>query len=177
MAALKEYARALFMLTEELGTSERVLAELDCAKCAISENPEYTNLLETPALPMEEKLSLVGEAFSQFDESLLSFLKILTEKRLIRYIADVYRDFRDMHDEARGILRAEAISAVPLTEGEISALAKKLGDKTGKRAIISNTVSPEILGGIKLRYSGIQLDGSVRSRLDRLEESLKGVIV
>ena len=177
MAALKEYADALFMLTEELGTSERVLSELNDAKDAILENKEYVSLLETPALPMEEKLRLVDQAFASFDESLLSFLKILTEKRLIRYIGDVLRDYITLFDESRGILRVEAISAVALTDAEIAAIERKLSAKCEKTAIVRNTVKPEILGGITLRYSGIQLDGSIKSRLEKLEASLKNVIV
>ena len=46
---------------------------------------------------------------------------------------------------------------------------------TGKKIILKNTVKPEILGGVMLRYSGIQLDGSVKSRLDAFERSLKNL--
>ena len=45
------------------------------------------------------------------------------------------------------------------------------------RIIVKNTVSPEILGGVKLRYSGIQLDGSVKTRLDKFEASLKNTVI
>lgn len=177
MAALKEYADALFMLTEELGTSERVQRELGDATHVLSDNREYISLLETPALPMDEKLGLVDRAFESFDESLLSFLKILTEKRLIRHLGDVLRDYSALYDESRGILRVEAISAVALSEAQLNAIAEKLSAKCKKQAIVSNTVSPEILGGLKLRYSGTQLDGSVKTRLDKIEASLKNVIV
>ncbi len=177
MAALKEYADALFMLTEELGTSDCVHRELSDAARALADNREYISLLETPALPMEEKLGLVDRAFKSFDESLLSFLKILTEKRLIRYLGDVLRDYSSLYDESRGILRVEAISAVALSDTQLNAIAEKLSAKFKKQAIVSNTVSPEILGGLKLRYSGTQLDGSVKTRLDKIEASLKSVIV
>ena len=46
---------------------------------------------------------------------------------------------------------------------------------TGKKIIIKNTVEPEILGGVMLRYSRIQLDGSVKSRLDAFSESLRNL--
>lgn len=177
MAVLKEYADALFMLTEELGTSDCVQRELSDAARALADNREYISLLETPALPMEEKLGLVDRAFKSFDESLLSFLKILTEKRLIRYLGDVLRDYSSLYDESRGILRVEAISAVALSDTQLNAIAEKLSVKCKKQAIVSNTVSPEILGGLKLRYSGTQLDGSVKTRLDKIEASLKSVIV
>ena len=74
-------------------------------------------------------------------------------------------------------MRVEAISAVALTDAEIAAIERKLSAKCEKTAIVRNTVKPEILGGITLRYSGIQLDGSVKTRLEKLEASLKNVIV
>ena len=46
---------------------------------------------------------------------------------------------------------------------------------TGKKIILKNTVKPEILGGVMLRYSGIQLDGSVKARLDGFAKSLKNL--
>ena len=60
---------------------------------------------------------------------------------------------------------------------QLEKMKTKLEKMTGKTIIIKNTVSPEILGGVKLRYSGIQLDGSVRTRLDAFEESLKNIVI
>ena len=74
-----------------------------------------------------------------------------------------------------GIERVEAISAVSLTDAQRDSLVKKLTDMTGKRIILTNKVRPEILGGVILRYSGIQLDGSVKARLDTFSESLKNL--
>jgi len=56
-------------------------------------------------------------------------------------------------------------------------MAEKLASTTGKKIIIKNTVTPEILGGVKLRYSGKQLDGSVKTRLDKFEQSLKNTVI
>jgi F-type H+-transporting ATPase subunit delta len=64
-----------------------------------------------------------------------------------------------------------------MTESQIEALKAKLIAETGKKIIIKNTVDPTILGGVKLRYSGKQIDGSVKTRLDAFSESLKNIIV
>ena len=57
------------------------------------------------------------------------------------------------------------------------AIAKKLSDMTGKKVIVKNTVDPEILGGIKLRYLGTQIDGSIKTRLDGFAEGLKNIVI
>ena len=92
-------------------------------------------------------------------------------------LPDILKEFEALYDERFGILRVEAISARKMTESQIALLKEKLEKEKQKTVIITNTVSPEILGGLKLRYSGIQLDGSLKTRLDKIEDSLKNVIV
>ena len=177
MIARLEYAKALFMLAEEEGSCEKVLLDLRCAVAAVKENGSYLELLDTPALPKEEKLKLVDEAFFSLSESVINLIKILCEKRSSRLLPDILKEYESLNDEKFGILRVEAISARPMTEEQISQLKEKFEKEKNKTVIISNTVNPEILGGLKLRFSGVQLDGSLKTRLDKLEASLKNVIV
>ncbi len=177
MTSHNEYATALFMLAEEMGKSEKILSELETISAVLAENPSYADLLDTPAVSKAEKLSLIDEAFSSLDEVVLNFFKILCERRIVRALDGIKREFSSLYDDARGILRVMAVSAVPLTAEQLSAIAEKLSKKTGKRAIVENSISPEILGGVKLRYSGIQLDSSLRTRLDKLEEKLRDAVI
>lgn len=177
MTAGTEYGRALFMLTEERGTTESVLADVAVAAEIFKSNPKYISLLDTPALSKKEKLALADEAFSSLDSDLLNLIKILCEKHSAYLFGEVFKSFSELYDEARGIERVEAVTAIAMTDGQLSRMAEKLAAMTGKKIIIRNTVSPEILGGVKLRYSGRQLDGSVKTRLDKFEESLKNTVI
>lgn len=177
MAVGVEYGKAYFMLTEECGTTENAIADLIMCEQVFKNNPEYVKLLETPALTTESKLSLIDEAFSSVDENLKNLIKILCEKRLLFAFDEVKSSFCALYDESRGIEHVEAVSAVPMSDEQLSLLAEKLSHITGKRIIVKNTVAPEILGGVKLRYSGIQLDGSVRTRLDKFENNLKNLVI
>ena len=48
---------------------------------------------------------------------------------------------------------------------------------TGKTVSLTCRTDPTLLGGITLRYGGIQLDDSIRSRLERLRRSLSQTVV
>ena len=74
-----EYARALFMLSEEVGTADAVADDARTVLSALSENEGYTDLLDTPALPTEKRLSLIGEAFASLDKNLVNLIKILAD--------------------------------------------------------------------------------------------------
>jgi len=177
MIAKHEYSKALFMLAEEEGKCEKILLDLRTLLAALKENNGYLQLLDTPALNKEEKLSLIDEAFSALDIYVLNLMKILSEKRLSRLAPEIVTEYEALYDDKFGIMRVEAVSARPMSEEQISALKEKLEKEKSKTVIITNTVSPEILGGLKLRYSGIQLDGSLKTRLEKIEKSLKSAIV
>ena len=177
MIAQLEYAKALFMLAEEEDSCEATLLDLRAVIAAINKNESYLELLDTPALSKEEKLSLIDEAFSSVSVSVVNFIKIICEKRSTRLLPNVLKEYEALYDEKFGILRVEAISARPMTDVQIAALREKLEKEKQKTVVLTNTVNPEILGGLKLRFSGVQLDGSLKTRLDKIEASLKNVIV
>lgn len=177
MTGAQEYGKALFLITEEDGKTERVLADIKTAKAVFEKNPEYANLLDTPALPKDERVGLVDKAFSGLDESLVNLIKIVTERRIAHLFGKIADEYLALYDESRGIERVEAVTAVALTDAQKKALTEKLGRLTGKTVIVKNTVDRTILGGVKLRYSGVQLDGSVKTRLDKFEAALRDTVI
>ena len=177
MIDAKEYGKALFLLTEEEGTTDAVSEDLQTVQKLLRENPKYEKLLDTPALTKEEKLRLIDRAFSSLHETVLNLTKILCEKHSVYQFSRVADSYAVLCDEARGIERAEVLTAVAMTQQQISALTARLCKLTGKTVIIKNTVSPEILGGVVLRYAGKQLDGSLKARLEGFEKSLKEIVL
>ena len=136
MIDAKEYGKALFLLTEETRTTKTVAEELLGVKKLLCENPRYIKLLDTPALAKEEKLALVDRAFASLDGNLLNFLKILCEKHAVYQLPRVADVYAALYDEARGIERVEAVTAVAMTEKQLSALTNKLAALTGKSIVI-----------------------------------------
>ena len=177
MTGAKEYGHALFMLGEETGALERIAEDGRLVLSALSENPEYIKLLDTPAVSALEKAELIEGAFGSLQKNLVNFLKLLTEKRLAHLIVGATKEFISEYELYSGIERAEAVSAVPMTEEQISSLKARLEELTGKTVIVKNTVNPSILGGIKLRYMGHQLDGSLKARLDTIENNLQSLVI
>jgi F-type H+-transporting ATPase subunit delta len=177
MTVARDYAKALFMLTEELGTTEEVKDDVTVCRKVFLENPSYLTLTDTPALALSEKLSLVDEAFSGIDTSVCNLIKILCEKHSVHLFPELAKEYLAFYNEARGICTAEVISAVPLSESQLESIKAKLRSMTGKTVVLNNKIDNEVLGGIKLRYMGIQLDGSLKSRLDSIEKGLKNTIL
>jgi len=174
---MKAYGEALFSLTEELGSTESVLSDVKTLSDVISVNPDYLKLLDSPALSSEERLGLIDKSFSSLDKNLVNTVKLLCEKRLSYAIPKALAAYVKTYETSRGIERVEVISAVPLSLAQCARLKAKLETITKKQIIISNTHDPSLLGGMKLRYMGVQLDGTVRSKLDGFEKRLSELVI
>ena len=171
------YGEALFALAEELGETEQVRGDVETLRGVIDASPEYLKMLDSPALSREERLALIDGSLTSLNKSLVNTTKLLTEKRLAHTVPKVLEHFVRTYEKSRGIERVEVISAVPLSESQTARLAAKLEGITKKQIIIFSTHDPALLGGMKLRYMGLELDGSVKTKLDSFEKSLSELVI
>ena len=171
------YGKALYELAEEAG-KEKVLRKQLAVICeAVEAEPSYINLMDTPALGSGEKCCLIQEAFVGAEELLRNFLCILCEKRAFYTLPACKKAFDNAYDEAHAIVRATALTAVPMKVRQKKALTEKLSAMTGKTVELENRVDPDLIGGIRLRYGGVQLDDTIASRLEILRKALADAIV
>lgn len=89
------------------------------------------------------------------------------------------RDYRGMLQALRRLLRAELArkqvtveSAVALNETTANKVKKSLTGQYGKDLNFEFKVTPELLGGMRVRIGNDLFDGSVKARLQRLQDSL-----
>ncbi len=177
MINVQEYGKALFELAVESNNTKKTYGDISLVRDALEANPEYTKLLDTPAISHEERITLIDEAFSGVDEYVANLVKMMADGHVSYLFPKVAEVYSTLYDELLGIERVEAISAVALTEKQREALTKKLERITGKTVVLTVTVDRSILGGMKLRYGSCQLDGSVKTRLDTLARSLSGTVI
>ncbi len=173
----KNYGDALFMLAKEMDEIDNVKVDFDTLCAVMEQNSEYINLLDTPSLSREERVKLVDEAFCKLNKNLVNLIKILAERRLVYLVFKIREAYILEYDKHYNIERVEAISAIPLSSEQLNKLQLKLEKVTGKQIIVTNTIDFSILGGMKLRYLGIQLDGSIKTKLDKFEKSLKDLVI
>ncbi|WP_367924534.1 ATP synthase F1 subunit delta [uncultured Ruthenibacterium sp.] len=172
-AAEKEYGGALYDLAVEEKCEDQVLEGLRLVQRLLAENPQYKKLLEQPAIRKEERLALLDQALSgNVQQYVVSFLKILCERRALSSLDGCVAEFCSRLYEARGILPVVAFSAVPLTEQQAEALRQKLAKTTGKNILLENKVDKSLVGGVKVEYEGKELDGSVAGRFEALRHLL-----
>ena len=178
MTGATVYGQGLYALAKEESLEEAILQELDLLKAAFAEEPDFLKLLSSANISKQERLDIIDSSFrGKAQPYVLNFLKLLTEKGYIVRFTDCCEAYRNQYNEDKGILQVQAVSAVALTEGQRRQLAEKLTAITGKTIDLVCKEDKSVLGGIRLNYGGIQVDGTVQNRLQAMERQLKNTVL
>ena len=174
----KNYGDALYELARDEGLSDELLPQLKSIRRLLQEEKDYVRLLCAANIPLSERLQVLDDAFrGRVHSYVLSFLKLLCERGHIRELPTCVDRYRARYNDEHGILEAVAVTARALRPEQRAKLAERLGGITGKKVDVHNRVDSSILGGIRLEYAGVELDGSVRQRLDGLRKSLSEIVL
>ena len=168
-----EFGRALYSLAAEENIVQKMADELSELNLILKYNREYVELMDTPALHKEERLKLIDDAFFSCNPYLKNFLKILSEKRCFHKIFECVDEFKRLYDIDLNIERVTAVTCVPLSESQIERISEKVSVITGKKAVVTNEIDKNILGGVILKLANFRYDGSIKTRLQKLEAALK----
>lgn len=177
MIAAAEYGKALFSLAKESRAEDAILETLKAVRDMLSNHPAYIKLLDTPAIPTDEKLGLIDKSFGECEQIVLNFIKILCEKHAVYQLHACVATYIQLYNEEKGICEATCISAMPLTDFQKNALCHKITTMTHKRVQLTEKVDSTLIGGMILLVDGKQLDGSVKTRLDNFRLALADIIV
>ncbi|HEV8406546.1 MAG TPA: ATP synthase F1 subunit delta, partial [Sphingomicrobium sp.] len=86
----------------------------------------------------------------------------------------IIRAFRRLASEHRGETTAEVVTAHPLKDDQVTALKQQLRARAGRDVAIDASVDPNILGGIVVKLASQMIDASIRTKLNRLAQAMKG---
>jgi len=173
-ALSRRYARALVDLGAEQKMVEQYGEELSRISATVAGNELLRLLLESPTLPLEKKSAIIGDIADALGLSsgMRNFIGLLLEKDRLKYVGQITSDYQQFADERSGILRAQVSTAAELSSAQQDAIRAGLEQKTGKRIELSVKIDPALLGGLKTEFGGKVYDGSIRTQLKRIENTL-----
>jgi F-type H+-transporting ATPase subunit delta len=166
----------LFDLARDQRQIDAVGRSLDALGSALVDSKEFGELVESPLVSREE----AGKAFAALapqlglDPITSSFLGVLARNGRKNQLRPVIRSFRRLAAEHRGETTAEIVTARPLNDEQVSALKQQLRTRAGRDVNIDATVDPGILGGIVVKLGSQRIDASIRTKLNRLAQAMKG---
>lgn len=172
----KRYAKALFSIGKEDGKYEAYNEALQGMADLFTTAPEVEDALTNPLYPLDirQKAMTAMIAAMGADKITGNFLSLLVEKKRASIIPEIAEVFQVMVDEDRNISHGTVISAIELStelRGKVQDTLEKL---TGKKVELTASVDPSIIGGIIAKVGDLVVDGSIRTQLASLKDSIKG---
>ena len=169
----RRYAQAVFEIAQE-SSDERAWLD-DLARIVeIFDDREIQSFLENPKISFDQKQQSLEPHFAGMKELAQNFAYLLVQKRRVGIASDIAHEYQRFLDALEDIAPVEVTTAVPLQKAEQDQIAEKIQNIIGRQLRLTVREDPSILGGLIARVGDQVIDGSVRSRLISLRESLHG---
>jgi len=168
------YAQALYQAAEEANQVEEVLAELESLINEVfRQDPGLELFFASAAVGRDRKQAAIDAAFrGRATPIFANFLSVLNHHDRLDMLRAIVEAFRAIYDRKVGRLTVHVRSAIPLTDAERDRVRKDVRDVAGFEPVLSETVDPDILGGIIIRVRDWVYDASVRARLQAIRNRL-----
>ncbi|KXZ40525.1 F-type H+-transporting ATPase subunit delta [Alkalithermobacter thermoalcaliphilus JW-YL-7 = DSM 7308] len=171
------YASAIFEVGVELNKEEMFYEELKIISSNFEENEKFFKMLKTPILSKQEKKELIENIYKdKASLEIVNFLKVLIDKDRISIIREIVDIYKQLLNENKNEIQAIAITAVPMSEESLKELTYKLCEKTKKNVKVKNQVDPTVLGGVLVKMGNEEIDGTVKTKLEKLKKQLHQII-
>ncbi len=172
----KRYAKALFAVGKEENALDEYAASLAEFATMVADNPELADALANPMYPLEAREGVMGEIVKAAGVSTImgNFLNLLVQKRRADVLGDITEMFQSLVDEENNTCQGVVTSATEISAELQAKIQETLEKITGKRVTVTNNVDESIIGGMIAKVGDLVMDGSIKTQLEVLKESIKG---
>jgi len=172
----RRYAKALFTVGKENGEFETYNDTLQGLAELYVTHTEVVDALTNPLYPLEFRQKVMAGIVksSGVDKIMGNFLNLLVEKKRAEILPEIAEEFQIMVDAEKNISHGMVISAIELDDTLQANIKATLEKLTGKKVELSTSVDPSLIGGIIAKVGDLVLDGSIRTQLAGLKDSIKG---
>jgi F-type H+-transporting ATPase subunit delta len=161
---------------QEEGLSESFRETLNVLGDFLNTYPEAMDGLTNPLYPMELREKVMAQLISelQANQLIANFFNLVIQKKRADILPEIATEFQVLVDADQNISRGTVISATEIS-GELQAKVQStLENITGKKVILASDIDPSIIGGIVAKVGDLVMDGSIKTQLAGLNESIKG---
>jgi F-type H+-transporting ATPase subunit delta len=175
LSVARRYAKALMLIGKEDGLADQYTSELDTFIELFDSSVEFEKTIINPLFDKNERRKVLGAVLEKTDSSRIikSFLMLLFDKGRIGFLREICEFYKKLADELKGVVHATLISATQLSEEATEKIRQGLAKKTGKDIILDVEQDSALIGGIITKIGDLVLDGSVKTQLFNMRESLK----
>ena len=168
------YAKALLNIASEQKQVEQYAEELANVASVLKSEDMLRLLLDSPTFPLGKKTAIMSDLSDllKLSDGMKTFLSLLLEKDRIAYIPQIDQNYRKFADDLSGIVRVNIKAASKLTKKRTDEIKAGLETKTGKQIVLNVDKDTSLIGGLQAEMGGKLFDGSVKTQLKRIADTL-----
>ena len=173
----ERYAAALFDLADERRMLDEVASDLRQLRAMLVASVDLSRLVRSPILTRGEQGKGISALAAQagFSPLVGDFLAVVAKNRRLFAIPAMIEAYLEKLAERRGEITAEVVAARPLTDTQLAMLSEQLRRSVGRRVSVDARVDSGLIGGMIVKVGSRMVDGSLRSKLQRLLLAMKGI--
>jgi len=168
----RPYARAAF---EEARKNSGLAPWSDALQAAalVVKDPRVATLLDDPRVKPEELARLVDDiAAAPLGEQGANFVRTLAHNHRLGYLPEIAELFGTFKDDAEGVADVTVTSAAALDQAQRARIVAALERRLKRKVRLHCETDPALIGGAILRSGDLVIDGSLRTRLNRIAYEL-----
>jgi F-type H+-transporting ATPase subunit delta len=171
----RRYAKALLLIGQADGGAEAYRKELAGVSNLIAGDKALEQAISNPLYETAARKKVLLAVLDRLELSkvMRSFLLLLFDKGRIGVLSSINDFYQRMADELKGMVRACLISATKLSSDSVEKIRSALSKKTGKEIVLEVEQDAGLIGGVVTRIGDLILDGSIKTQLLNMRESLK----
>jgi F-type H+-transporting ATPase subunit delta len=170
----RRYANALASLTNTTEEFHAVEADLESFTGLLQKQADLRYALYHPGIGKEERIGILDRVLKVTrPKSDLSarFLRLLVQRRRLEFLQETIALWREVVEERLGLVSAEVVTAVPMSDADRNRCRETLEKITGRKVRLTARTDPSLIGGVRTRIGSQVYDGSILRQLDQLRDN------
>ncbi|MDM8008922.1 MAG: ATP synthase F1 subunit delta [Phycisphaerae bacterium] len=168
MALADVYAEALLKAAAERDEEEAIAHEMAEFMRFIEQEIDLCRMLAADSVDDDPRRQSIERIFrGRMSDLLVNLLQVMNNRGRLSLVRKVGRCVELRMEEKHHQQEVVVETAMPLSDDQKSAIHQEMSARIGREAILIEQVKPELIGGVVIRYSDMQIDASVTSRIRR----------
>ena len=175
LAVARRYAKALLLISKDDGQTDSYREELSGFANLMEREFALNQAITNPLYERSSRRKVLQSVVDNLgiSKTVKSFLLLLFDKGRFGFIGSIDDFYQKLADELKGIARASLVSATKLSDDTVEKIRAALSKKTNKEIVLEVEQDPELIGGIVTKIGDLVWDGSIKTQLSNMRETLK----
>ncbi|MEE7545662.1 F0F1 ATP synthase subunit delta [Xanthomonas sp. Kuri4-1] len=165
----RPYARAAFAIARDEGTFAP-WSEALAFSARIAVDPRVSALLSHPGLSQEQAVSLLAP--EPAGETYAGFLGVLAAAQRVSLLPEIAGMYEQLRADAEHVVKATVTTAAALEPAELDKITAALKKRFGREVDVTTAIDASLIGGAVIDTGDVVIDGSLKGKLSRLQNSL-----